>query len=94
MATITTARRPLAEDIDSRAGRYLLSMGIRTACVVLAVVTDGFWRWVFLAGAILLPYLAVVLANAGRERVDRPDTLLDPPAITAGPAAESDRDHT
>ncbi len=68
-------------------------MAVRTACVVLAVVTDDGWRWLFVAGAVGLPYLAVVLANAGRERVERPDTLIDPPAITAGPAGD-DRDET
>ncbi len=48
--------------------RYAISMAIRTVCVVLAVVVDGPLRWVFVAGAVLLPYVAVVLANAGRER--------------------------
>ena len=38
-----------------------------------------------LAGAIFLPYAAVVLANAGRERVSTPDTVFDPRGITAGP---------
>ena len=58
-------------------------MAVRTACVVLAVLTDGPWRWVFVAGAIGLPYVAVVLANAGRERLADPATLVDPRAITA-----------
>lgn len=42
-------------------------MIIRTVCVGLAVVVDGPWRWLFIAAAVLLPYVAVVLANAGRE---------------------------
>ncbi len=42
-------------------------MLIRTVCVALAVVVDGPWRWVFIAGGVLLPYVAVVFANAGRE---------------------------
>jgi hypothetical protein len=83
--TVTSARRPLREDVDHRTERYLISMGIRTACVILAVVATGALRWVFLAGAVLLPYLAVVLANAGRERASIPDTFMDPTAITAGP---------
>lgn len=64
---ITGARRGLTEDIDSRARRYLITMGIRTACFVLAVAFDGWLRWVFLVGAVFLPYFAVVIANAGRE---------------------------
>jgi hypothetical protein len=47
--------------------RYLVSMVIRTVCFVLAIFVDGPWRWVFIAGAVFLPYVAVVFANAGRE---------------------------
>ena len=59
-------------------------MGIRTVCFVLAVVTDGWVRWVLIAAAVALPYLSVVFANGGRERtVDLPETDLadDRPAI-------------
>ncbi len=47
--------------------RYLISMGIRTVCVVLAVIVDGPLRWLFVAGAVLLPYVAVVMANVVGE---------------------------
>lgn len=86
MPSITSARLPLREDVGRRTSRYLVSMAIRTACVVAAVLADGALRWAFLAGAVVLPYLAVVLANAGRERVQTPPAYLDPTAITAGPA--------
>jgi hypothetical protein len=63
---ITTAARSHKDDIGLRQRRYLISMGIRTACFVLAVVSIGHWfMWVFIAGSFLLPYVAVVLANAG-----------------------------
>ena len=45
-------------------------MGIRTICFLLAVVTDGWLRWVMIAAAIVLPYLSVVFANSGRERIE------------------------
>jgi hypothetical protein len=53
--------------------RYLLSMGIRTACFVLAVVALGVlhWTvvgWISVVGAVILPYIAVVVANAKRPR--------------------------
>jgi hypothetical protein len=64
---ITAARTALSEDVDDRARRYLFSMGIRTACFVAAVLVSGPLRWVFVAGAVLLPYLSVVFANGGRE---------------------------
>ncbi len=62
--------------------RYLVSMGVRTACFLLAVVVHGPLRWVFVLAAIVLPYIAVVFANAGRER-----SLPTPPEIflRAGP---------
>ena len=62
---ITTATRSHAEDIGGRQRRYLISMGIRTLCFVLAVFSIGHWfMWLFIAGSVLLPYVAVVLANA------------------------------
>jgi hypothetical protein len=74
---ITGARRGVREDVDSRTRRYLISMGIRTVCFVLAVVASGWLRWVLIAAAVALPYLSVVFANGGRERtVDLPETDL------------------
>lgn len=65
--SVTSARRGHARDQRSREVRYLLSMGIRLVCIVLAVVVSGPLRWVFVVGAIVLPYVAVLIANAGRE---------------------------
>lgn len=65
--TITEAQRPLSVEQVGRTRRYLISMGIRTVCFVAAIFTPGWPRWALIAGAIVLPYLAVVVANAGRE---------------------------
>lgn len=65
--TITEAQRGLSVEQVGRQRRYLVSMGIRTACVLGAILVPGWPRWVLLAGAVVLPYLAVVIANAGRE---------------------------
>jgi Protein of unknown function (DUF3099) len=83
---ITGAPRALSDDVRDRQRRYLISMGIRTACFVLAIVASGWLRWALLVGALVLPYVAVVIANAGRERVETPPTLLDdgPAALGAG----------
>ncbi|MBA2558730.1 MAG: DUF3099 domain-containing protein [Propionibacteriales bacterium] len=75
---ITSARPSHSADIRRREIRYLLSMGIRTVCFVLAIVTDGPLRWVLVAAAILLPYIAVVLANATDQR-----DWAGPPAFRA-----------
>ena len=72
--TITGAQRALSEEQSGRTKRYLISMGIRTACFIGAILIPGWPRWVLIAGALVLPYLAVVVANAGREN-DEPGDL-------------------
>ena len=59
------------DDRDSRTKHYLISMGIRTACFLLAVLLWGPLRWasvVCIVAAVLLPYFAVVFANATNSR--------------------------
>jgi hypothetical protein len=75
--TITEAQRGLSVEQTGRTRRYLIAMGIRTACVILAIFVPGWPRWVFIAGAVVLPYLAVVIANAGRESDDPGDTGVE-----------------
>lgn len=72
--TITDAQRSLSDEQTGRTRRYLVSMGIRTACVIAAIFVPGWPRWVFIAGAVVLPYLSVVVANAGREN-DEPGAV-------------------
>ncbi len=63
---ITSASRSHSADLRHREKRYVISMTIRTVCFVLTVVTIGHWfMWIFLAGALVLPYVAVVMANVG-----------------------------
>ncbi|ACQ80574.1 conserved hypothetical protein [Beutenbergia cavernae DSM 12333] len=84
--SITSAPRSQTDEQHGRLGRYMLSMGIRTACFLLAIVTEGWLRWTFAAAAIVLPYIAVVFANAGRERgTGGVDDAVDHPELTAGP---------
>jgi hypothetical protein len=65
---ITSAAESHSSELGAREKRYAISMAIRTACFVGAVVASGPLRWVLIAGAILLPYTSVVLANAGVRR--------------------------
>jgi hypothetical protein len=95
---ITSAAGAHSADMQQRAVRYLLSMGIRTLCVILVILVPGPLRWVFAVGAIVLPYIAVVAANAAGERRERPlqgmpPTLgrslpAPPPAATMEPMAQ------
>ncbi|GAB3039017.1 hypothetical protein GCM10011376_40280 [Nocardioides flavus (ex Wang et al. 2016)] len=68
---ITTARSSAAADMKSRQRRYAISMSIRTVCFLAAVfVGDGVLRWILVAAAVFLPFLAVVVANAENQRDD------------------------
>ena len=87
---ITTATRSHQEDIAIRQRRYVISMGIRTVCFVLAVVFMGHWfMWVLIAASFVLPYVAVILANAGSSPDPGGPEFFEPepgrPAIESGP---------
>jgi hypothetical protein len=46
-------------------------MSIRTVCFIAAVaVGPGWLRWVLVAAALLLPYVAVVMANPETRKDD------------------------
>jgi hypothetical protein len=72
---VTEARRPRSEDIAYRERRYLIMMGIRLVCFVIAVVLfvngAGWLTAIPAVGAIAIPYFAVVFANGGREPAGR-----------------------
>ncbi|MEV4440707.1 DUF3099 domain-containing protein [Streptomyces sp. NPDC049577] len=96
---ITGARQGLAEDVRGRQRRYVISMSIRTLSVVLTVVLWNVERFVAIGTLVLgavLPYVAVVIANAGRENAPSlPGTFVPAPTRPVlmpgpgGPAAES-----
>ncbi|MFI2199198.1 DUF3099 domain-containing protein [Streptomyces sp. NPDC020192] len=86
---ITGARTGLAEDVRGRQRRYVISMTVRTMSVILAVALWNVERYVAVVALVfgaLLPYVAVVIANAGRERPPSlPSTFVSvptPPMIT------------
>ena len=73
---ITTASAGPSADIASRQKRYVVTMGVRTLCFVAVAVLamthlgPGWLPWVFVVGAVFLPYVAVVMANAASTRSD------------------------
>ena len=82
---ITGARSSLTEDVRGRQRRYVISMLIRTLCVLLAVALWDVQRWpafTALAGGVLLPYFAVLVANAGREQPPSLPSTFDFPSET------------
>ncbi len=71
----------------------MVMMGIRIACfIAMAVVTPyGWYTFVFAAGAIFLPYLAVIVANVGQDAADTtaisPERAIEAPRPAPAPAA-------
>jgi hypothetical protein len=51
---------------------YSMAMSIRMACFILVFFVPGYWKLVFGIGAVVLPYIAVVLANVGMGGSTRP----------------------
>ena len=44
--------------------KYTVAMTVRVLCLVFGMMVQGWLMWVLFAGAIFLPYFAVVIANA------------------------------
>ncbi len=74
---ITNAPLALTRDQAGRQKRYFISMMIRTACFILTVLLPSPFRWIALAGAVGLPYFAVVIANAGRETMSQSSQIIE-----------------
>ena len=68
---ITTAASSREADIARRQRRYVFSMSLRTVCFVGAILVGPGWlRWVLVGAAVVLPYVAVVMANAASTKSD------------------------
>src|SRR6478752_1551494 len=76
---ITTAPSNRNADIAARQKRYLISMTLRSLCFVgaiIAALAHVGWLWpILIAGALILPYVAVVMANAVMTKDDGTDLL-------------------
>ncbi|CDR12014.1 DUF3099 domain-containing protein [Streptomyces iranensis] len=97
---ITGARQGLADDVRGRQRRYVISMSVRTVAVVLAAVLWNVERHVAIVALVLggvLPYIAVVIANAGRENATSLPTTFVPtpprPMLIAGRGEEPSDPH-
>ena len=67
------------QEQGARMRRYALTMGIRMLCVIACLFVQGWWLLIPALGAIFLPYVAVVFANAvsrsGGRSVERPGAI-------------------
>lgn len=88
--SVTSAGVSAAEDRAHRMRFYFIAMSLRVVCVASMLFVRGWWVLLCIAGAVILPYLAVMVANvassAEGEKPERPTPL----ELGAGPDPESD----
>jgi hypothetical protein len=60
---ITDARTGASREMASREKQYVITMAFRMACFISIFFVHGWLRWVVLAGAVFLPFIAVLFAN-------------------------------
>ncbi|WP_309106821.1 DUF3099 domain-containing protein [Arthrobacter sp.] len=83
--SITDAATAHSEEMRQRMIKYAVAMGIRMVCLVLVFVLDGWLKLIAVAGAVFLPWIAVVIANGGDKAEIHSDSLLE-----SAPLAELD----
>lgn len=92
-ALITHARPGRTLDVETRTRRYLVTMAIRTAGFLGFLVLPGWWKIASLVVAVVLPLVAVLLANNSDHRPP-PKPGLPPDetrrAITSGEIVRGD----
>lgn len=78
VVTVTTARLSHSADIALRQRRYAITQGVRVLCVVLGVALPVpiVFRGLLFVGAVVLPWLGVVAANAGPTVARRKKTAI------------------
>lgn len=82
-ATITSLPPAPQQERRARMVKYSITMGIRLVCIFACFWVRGWWLLVPAIGAVVLPYIAVVLANvhskATRAAVVGPGALMPSP---------------
>lgn len=83
---------PLGQDQARRTRRYLIQMGIRLLCFLGAIAVGPVWlKFVLIAAAVVLPYIAVLGANAGRDQSHYDSSPMEHRAL---PSAATGPDRT
>ncbi|MDJ0320195.1 DUF3099 domain-containing protein [Pseudarthrobacter sp. PS3-L1] len=75
--SISDAGSSQSVEIHQRMVKYALAMGIRIVCLILIFVVDGWFKIIVVAGAVFIPWFAVILANGSDQSEFHSDTLLD-----------------
>ncbi|MDX6228251.1 MAG: hypothetical protein QOI76_1641 [Frankiales bacterium] len=92
---ITSAPMSRAQEHAGRRRQYTIVMSVRVVCFILAVVVPVIWlRVVFIVGALVLPWVAVIAANQVHGKAPRGPKLYVPKprrALTDGGEPEPHR---
>ncbi|WBU38585.1 DUF3099 domain-containing protein [Homoserinibacter sp. YIM 151385] len=79
-SSITELPASPEEEQRGRVLRYSIAMGVRMLCIVACVFVHGWWLVIPAVGAIVLPYFAVLIANAHIAKpaavVERPGAIV------------------
>jgi len=86
VVSITDAGAAHSDEIRSRMIKYAVAMGIRMVCLGLLFVLDGWFKLIAVAGAVFLPWFAVIIANGGDKAETPSDHLIGTPLQAALPA--------
>lgn len=96
VVSITNAAEAHSEEMRQRMVKYAITMGIRMVCLAAIFLFDGWYKLIPVVGAVLLPWIAVVIANGGSDITHREtvDLLDEAPryAVTGGMDGMSDDD--
>jgi len=76
LQSITSLPESPEEERNRRFLNYSIAMGIRFVCVILCFFVQGWWLVLPVIGAVVLPYVAVVVANA---RMSGPGAVVERP---------------
>ena len=65
--------------------RYTIAMTVRVLCLIFGMMAQGWLMWVLFAGAIFLPYFAVILANAQTlDSAPKTSAAVEAPTLAIG----------
>ncbi|MDO5617780.1 DUF3099 domain-containing protein [Kocuria sp.] len=92
--SITSTPEALSVDMGRRMKVYGVQMFLRVACFFGFVLVDNlWWRVACVVGLVLLPWTAVLLANAGADKSERTSNYVSPdfqPELSARPHDHDD----
>lgn len=97
---ITSAQRGTSLDLEARQRRYLITMGIRTACFFAFLIVPGWWKVACLLAAAILPAVGVLLANNADHHApedpqvaEQPRNALPGNTVLSGRLADDDEEN-